>query len=365
MYRLQQEVAARASAVPESVNSGTTDSGAEIAILKAKLAKTEAERDALRVQPQQMVDVPLVERSMFVRAPRPLTPAGSSPPSMDALPVMPSDLQDLERWLLDRHADLRDALEFADCGSVSKLTGLLAQGAAKLHAMAEAGDEDLLLRSAPGESRFCTILKDSCFRVVLLYGLRGIRVGEASNPGPPRQLRPGHVALSESPLPVRRSARLQALGSTGLSMRLQLLCQVHQKREACQLFAVQIFKVPPMDSDDEPMVSDGRSTLWLHADSTVINSAQPTPSILARNPGLPRHIRSDLAATQVDVSCDDELRWLPVQELCAQQEWFLKELSQPIGSLWAQSRTQILPPRRSAWRVDVLPDWCWCHKTCL
>ena len=61
-----------------------------------------------------------------------------------------------------------------------------------------------------------------------------------------------------------------------------------------------------VDSDDEPMV-DGRSTLWLHADSTVIDSAQPTPSILARNPGLPRHIRSDLAATQVDVSCDDEL----------------------------------------------------------
>ena len=67
---------------------------------------------------------------------------------------MPSDLQDLERWLLDRHSDLRDALEFADCGSVAKLIALLAQGAAKLHAMAEAGDEDLLLRSAPGEGRF-------------------------------------------------------------------------------------------------------------------------------------------------------------------------------------------------------------------
>ena len=43
LHRLQQEVAARASAVPESANSGTNDIGAEVAILKAKLAKTEAE----------------------------------------------------------------------------------------------------------------------------------------------------------------------------------------------------------------------------------------------------------------------------------------------------------------------------------
>ena len=85
-----------------------------------------------------------------------MTPAGSGPPAVDALPVTPSDLQDLERWLLDRHADLRNALEFADCGSVAKLTALLAQGAAKLHAMSVAGDEDMLLRSAPGEGRFAS-----------------------------------------------------------------------------------------------------------------------------------------------------------------------------------------------------------------
>ena len=35
----------------------------------------------------------------------------------------------------------------------------------------------------------------------------------SSRAGPPRQLRPGHGAFSESPLPARRSARLQALGS--------------------------------------------------------------------------------------------------------------------------------------------------------
>ena len=83
-----------------------------------------------------------------------MTPAGSGSPEVDALPLMLSDPQDLERWLLDRHADLRDALEFADCGCIAKLTALLSQGAAKLHAMSEVADEDMLLRSAPGEGRF-------------------------------------------------------------------------------------------------------------------------------------------------------------------------------------------------------------------
>ena len=135
MHRLQQEVAARVSAVPEFAIPGTNDSGAR----SCNLAKTEAERDALRA-PQQM-DTLAAECSGLVRAPRSMTPAGSRPPTMDVLPVMPSDFQDLERWLLDRHADLRDVLEFADCSSVAKLTALLAEGAAKLHAMSEAGDE--------------------------------------------------------------------------------------------------------------------------------------------------------------------------------------------------------------------------------
>ena len=59
--------------------------------------------------------------------------------AVDALLVLPSDPRDLERWLLDRHADLRDVLEFTDCGSVAKLAALLLQGGAKLHAMSEAG----------------------------------------------------------------------------------------------------------------------------------------------------------------------------------------------------------------------------------
>ena len=36
--------------MPEFASPGTTDSGAEVAIVKAKFAKTEAEIDALRAQ---------------------------------------------------------------------------------------------------------------------------------------------------------------------------------------------------------------------------------------------------------------------------------------------------------------------------
>ena len=43
LHRLQQEVVALVSAVPEFAIPGTTDIGAEVAILMAKLAKTEAE----------------------------------------------------------------------------------------------------------------------------------------------------------------------------------------------------------------------------------------------------------------------------------------------------------------------------------
>ena len=52
---------------------------------------------------------------------------------------------------------------------------------------------------------FCALLKGNWFRVVLLYGLRGVRVGEASNPGPSHQ-------LADSPL--RHSARLRRTNSS-------------------------------------------------------------------------------------------------------------------------------------------------------
>ena len=146
MHRLQKEVAARVSAVPEFAIPGTNDSGAEVAILKAKLAKSEAERDAMRAS--QQMDTHAAERSGLVRASRSMT-AGSPLPPRDGRVA-----SDVLRSSGSREVVVRDAFEFADCGSVAKLTALLAQGAAKLHAMSEAGDEVLLLRSEHGEGRF-------------------------------------------------------------------------------------------------------------------------------------------------------------------------------------------------------------------
>ena len=140
--------------------------------------------------------------------PRSMTPTVPVP---DALPMMPSDLQDLERWLLV--ADLWDALEFCRFW-FRRQTTLTAQGAAKLHARLE--------------TKTCCCVQHP-----------EIRVGEASNPGPTRQLRPGHGAPSESPFPTRRNARSQAVAQKGhrnglvveiapnVVATLQLLCQIH------------------------------------------------------------------------------------------------------------------------------------------
>ena len=72
---------------------------------------------------------------------------------------------------MDPHADLRDALEFADSGSAVKLS---VDGA---------------------RCREVAFSTRRWFCLVLWYGLRGVHVGEASNPSPIRQLSPGHGAL--------------------------------------------------------------------------------------------------------------------------------------------------------------------------
>ena len=58
---------------------------------------------------------------------------GSGPPRVENLPPMPtSDLQDLERWMCDRNCDLRNAMEFGDSSLISKIGGLVGQGAGQL-----------------------------------------------------------------------------------------------------------------------------------------------------------------------------------------------------------------------------------------
>ena len=205
LHRLQQEVAARVSASPKFAIPGTNDSGAEVAILNAKLAMTEAEQDALGA-PQQM-DIHAAERSGLVRAPRSMTPAGSGPPrdgrvASDAL----------------RSSGSREVVVGSTCGFAGRFRVCRLWFSGQVDSIVGARCCEVARNvkcwrrryvvafSTQGRS-FCALLKDDWFRVVLLYCLRGVRVGEASNPGPIRQ-------LADSQLPTRRSARLQAMGST-------------------------------------------------------------------------------------------------------------------------------------------------------
>ena len=104
LHRLQQEVAARAS-------SGTNDIGAEVAMLKTKLAKSEAERDALRAPPP---------RSKVRRT------EDAEGCSGRVLPFMPTLVHaELDDWMKDRQADLQEALEFGETDRVLELTSKL------------------------------------------------------------------------------------------------------------------------------------------------------------------------------------------------------------------------------------------------
>ena len=114
LHRLQQET--------ESANSGTNDIGVEVAILKAKLAKTEAERDALRAPPP---------RSKVRRT----EDAGGC--SGRVIPFMPTLVsEELDDWMKDRQADLQEALEFGETDRVLELTSKLSEAAVRMMEMA-------------------------------------------------------------------------------------------------------------------------------------------------------------------------------------------------------------------------------------
>ena len=107
--------------MPESVNSGTKDIGAEIAMLKAKLAKSEAKRDALRGQPL---------RSKVRRT------EDAEECSGRVIPFMPTLVHaELEEWMKDRQADLQEALEFGETDRVLELTSKLSEAAVRMMEM--------------------------------------------------------------------------------------------------------------------------------------------------------------------------------------------------------------------------------------
>ena len=71
----------------------------------------------------------LVRERDALRAPMQGVWCADGPPSMDAIPPMPStDLQELQGWLSERNCELRNALEFGDTTTIAKLGELVGQG---------------------------------------------------------------------------------------------------------------------------------------------------------------------------------------------------------------------------------------------
>ena len=61
---------------------------------------------------------------------------------------MPTDHQELRGWINDRNCDLRNALEFSDSATVTKVGSLLCQGTAQLTAGSRDVPRDGSTRSA-------------------------------------------------------------------------------------------------------------------------------------------------------------------------------------------------------------------------
>ena len=146
LQRLQLEAVARASIAPD-VNPDNTDINMEVVALKANLATTEAERDALSAEPRSKIRH---------------TDAGGV--SGRFIPPMPCLVPaELDNWMKERHGDLQEALEFGEGERVWELISNLSDAAVRMLEMSDKKCHDTRHRGD---------------------GLRGVRVGEAENPGP-------------------------------------------------------------------------------------------------------------------------------------------------------------------------------------
>ena len=156
------------------------------------------------------VDTLTAERSAAVRMPS-MTPAGSGPPAVDALP-------DAIRSSGSREVVVGSARGFAGRFGVCRLwlyrqaDSIVVARSREVARNVRGWRRSQVVAFSTRRRSFFALLKDTWFHMVLLYGLRGVRVGEASNPGPSSQLSSGHGSPSESLPPTRRSARLQAMG---------------------------------------------------------------------------------------------------------------------------------------------------------
>ena len=116
LERLQKEIVPRRQTPPIS-----TDLEAEVHRLRTLLAQMEASQSNLCRHPpkssSQAADM-LRERAAKRRA--------------GVTESIPTDRQDLECWMSEKHLELRDAIEFGDQESILSLTDLIHQGAAQI-----------------------------------------------------------------------------------------------------------------------------------------------------------------------------------------------------------------------------------------
>ena len=104
---------------------------------------------------------------------------GNGPPPAENIPPMPTNPQDLEGWLSERNCELWNAMVFGDVGLVALIGSLVA---ANLAGLIEDQAKRRCLGAGPasvaGRGIGHSDLTNS------RYGLRGVRVGEVSHPGP-------------------------------------------------------------------------------------------------------------------------------------------------------------------------------------
>ena len=115
----------------------------------------------------------------------------------DIPPIPTSDMQDLAGWMSQRNCELRNAMEFGDPLLVAKIGSLVGQGASVFSTAVRDlnGGADQVVcdvesdRRGRRETTVCDRRQCEWSAAAMResrYGFRGVRVGDASNPGPHR-----------------------------------------------------------------------------------------------------------------------------------------------------------------------------------
>ena len=139
---------------------------------------------------------------------------GDGPPNIEAIPPMPtSDLQELGMFFSNRNCKLRNALEFGDISTIAR-SAIWWAGHHSTHVIHVSGangrhnevnNDGSFDRFSGCEATMFARGFQSCVSIFgrepslndARCGLRGVRVGEASNPGPRSRVRPRREEVAE------------------------------------------------------------------------------------------------------------------------------------------------------------------------